>query len=91
MEKNTLIVSFNGTINVNINEKALEMLKTNIPTGCPFANYSLYDLLIDFLKMYSWKVPKDKQIKISDFVEELSKEYEKAAVYKKDIIACLQD
>lgn len=86
---NSIIVFYDGTVSFTINQDAMKNLKTNFPKGCPFENYSFYDLLLDFIKMYSWKADKNRQIRISDFIFQLSMEYEKVAIYRKEIVDCL--
>ena len=47
---------------------AVERLKLYAPAGCPFTDYNFLDLLIDLIKMYSWKMEKGRNYKILDFL-----------------------
>lgn len=72
----------------NISKDALKKLSTFKPTGCPFVNYTLFDLLNDLINMYSWKIC--GEILISDFIKMLQDEgYMKALVYGDSIIEIL--
>lgn len=66
---------------LHITEAAKEKLKCYVPKGCPFKGYTLFDLLCDWIKQYSWKIPCG-EMSIIDFVKMLQAEnYEKANAY----------
>lgn len=68
MEGNYIIVDFNGTTHVSILTKTKEFLEMVKPKGCPFYDYSMWDLLSDWIKMYSWQLERNKKIALTDFI-----------------------
>ena len=71
--KNYIIVDFRGNTKVSITQKAMENLKTFKPKGCPFEDYSMLDLLKDWVNMYSWQiVNRNKQIPLVDFIKRIN-------------------
>lgn len=52
---NYIIYGYNGYYNTHLSLTAatVEALKKATPAGCPFDNYTLFDLLMDLIKMYS--------------------------------------
>ena len=71
--KNYLVISRNGKIYISITQKAMENLKSFRPKGCPFENYSMLDLLKDWVNMYSWQIIQiNKQIALSDFIKNIN-------------------
>ena len=71
--KNYLVIGHNGKIHVSIEQKAMENLKSYRPNGCPFENYSMLDLLKDWVNMYSWQiVQRNKQISLVDFIKNIN-------------------
>ena len=48
-------------------------LKSCRPEGSPFADYSMFDLLKDWINMYSWQIVQmNKQIALADFVKNIN-------------------
>ena len=71
--KNYLVISRNGKIYISITQKAMENLKSFRPKGCPFENYSMFDLLKDWINMYSWQIVQmNKQIALIDFIKNIN-------------------
>ena len=71
--KNYLVIGHNGKIHISIEQKAMENLKSFRPNGCPFENYSMLDLLKDWVNMYSWQIVQmNKQIALADFVKNIN-------------------
>ena len=71
--KNYLVIGHNGKIHVSIEQKAMINLKSCRPEGCPFADYSMFDLLKDWINMYSWQIVQmNKQISLADFVKNIN-------------------
>ena len=85
---NYIIYGFNGynKTHLTLTPATVEGLKKATPVGCPFDNYTLFDLLVDLIKMYSWKMDRGKKYTISHFLE-LTNNI-KAVVYK-DVINSL--
>lgn len=54
MEGNYIMVDFNGTTHVSLLTKTKEFLEKVKPKGCPFYDYSMFNLLNDWIQMYSW-------------------------------------
>ena len=53
-----------------------------IPRGCPFKNYTLFDLLEDWINMYSWILDKGQKYSISDFVKQIRSRDDKADIWR---------
>ena len=71
--KNYIIVDFRGNTKISITQKAMENLKTFKPKGCPFEDYSMLDLLKDWVNMYSWQIAnRNKQIPLVDFIKSIN-------------------
>jgi hypothetical protein len=68
METNYIIVDYSGTAHGKIDIKTKELLKSVKPKGCPFYDYSMWDLLSDWIKMYSWQLERNKKIALEDFI-----------------------
>ena len=52
MEGNYIIVGLDGTAHICISMKTKNTLETLEPQGCPWFDYSLFDLLKDWIGMY---------------------------------------
>ena len=71
--ENFIIVDFRGNTKVSITHKAVDNLKKFRPNGCPFENYSMLDLLKDWVNMYSWQmIQRNKQIPLTDFIKNIN-------------------
>ena len=71
--ENFIIVDFRGSTKISITQKAMGNLKSYRPNGCPFENYSMLDLLKDWVNMYSWQmVQRNKQIPLVDFIKNIN-------------------
>ena len=71
--ENFIIVDFRGSTKISITQKAMRNLKSYRPNGCPFKNYSMLDLLKDWVNMYSWQmVQMNKQISLVDFIKNIN-------------------
>ena len=71
--ENYIEVDFRGGTKVSITQKAIGNLKSFSPKGCPFENYSMLDLLKDWVNMYSWQiVQRNKQISLADFIKNIN-------------------
>lgn len=71
MENNYIIVDFNGTTHVLILTKTKEFLESVKPKGCPFYDYSMFNLLSGWIQMYSWQMERNKRIPLVEFVKEI--------------------
>lgn len=54
METNYIIVDYCGDAHISIDRKIKKLLESVKPKGCPFYDYNMFDLLSDWIKMYSW-------------------------------------
>lgn len=71
--ENFIVIDFRGNTKVSITQKVMENLKTFKPNGCPFEDYSMLDLLKDWVNMYSWQiVNRNKQIPLADFIKSIN-------------------
>lgn len=87
--KNFIIVDFIGNVKVSMTQKAIENLKSYKPKGCPFKNYSMLDLLKDWVNMYSWQIiQRNKQISLVDFIKNINGDG-KVLLYSKIMIDLL--
>ena len=81
-----------GTIICSINEDIKETLSRLVPVGCPFKNYSMFDLLVDWITMYDWIIYGMGEISLVDFIEILKKRgYATVLAYGDAIINILKD
>ena len=71
---NTISRKINGSLAFTISKQAVERLDSYIPKGCPHSNYTLLDLLRDFIQAYSWKIDRGYTISLSDFIRQLQAE-----------------
>lgn len=85
---NYIMTRYNGRTDLVIAEEVIANLKANKPKGCPFYNYSMWDLLKDWIAMYSWQMPMNKPIKIEEFVRTIEGDG-KVALYGEDMIYLL--
>lgn len=46
----------NGNISVSITTQAMENLRSYRQKGCPLKDYTMLDLLKDWISMYSWQI-----------------------------------
>ncbi len=84
------IVTTHYTTQWKILVKSAKRLKMYIPRGCPFKNYTLFDLLEDWINMYSWILDKGQKYSISDFVKQIRSRDEKADIYGDTVIKLLE-
>lgn len=79
-----------GKCKIKMSKKSAQELKKLVPRGCPFPNYSLFDLLNDFIESYYWKICGCGEVSLSDFIRKLQSEnYDKAIAYGDAMIAIL--
>lgn len=89
---NSIKRKIDGTIICSINEDIRKKLSRLVPVGCPFKNYSMFDLLVDWITMYDWIIYGIKEISLVDFIEILQKRgYDKVLAYGDVIINILKD
>ena len=88
---NTISREISGSLFVTISKQAAERLNCYKPKGCPHSDYTLLDLLRDFIQAYSWKIDRGHTISLSDFIRLLQTEnYTHAIVYGNDIIQLME-
>lgn len=69
METNYIIVDYCGNAHISIDRKIKKLLENVKPKGCPFYDYNMFDLLSDWIKMYSWQLQRNKKIALTDFIK----------------------
>ena len=69
METNYIIVDYCGNAHISIDRKIKKLLVSVKPKGCPFYDYNMFDLLSDWIKMYSWQLQRNKKIALTDFIK----------------------
>lgn len=89
---NTITHNINGSMRVSISMATVENLSQYTPKGCPFDDYTLLDLLRDFIQAYSWKITRGTAMSVKAFIELLQYEgYAHAVTYGNDIINLIED
>ena len=83
---NNYIINTYTKVTLTLTPATVERLKKATPAGCPFENYTFFDLLTDLITSYSWKLDTGKKYTISHFLE-LTNNI-KAVIYK-DVINSL--
>ena len=69
METNYIIVDYCGSARISIDRKTKKLLESVKLKGCPFYDYTMFDLLSDWIKMYSWQLQRNKKIALTDFIK----------------------
>ena len=88
---NTISRKISGSLSVTVSKQAAERLDSYKPKGCPHSNYTLLDLLRDFIQAYSWKITRGETMSLSDFIQLLQTEnYAHAIVYGNDMIQLME-
>lgn len=85
---NYIIVDSSGAANIAIRTTTKEFLKSVKPKGCPFNDYSMFDLLKDWVRMYSWQMERNKKIPLVDFVRQIKTDGK--FIYKEPMIYILE-
>lgn len=80
--ENYIIIKTDGTVKCSIDNNILKNLKAHKPKGCPFENYSMFDLLIDWVKMYSWQLL--GKFSLLDFIRKIEGDG-KVNLYREDM------
>ena len=88
MESNYIIADFNGITHMSILTKTKEFLESVKPKDCPFYNYSMFDLLKDWVRMYSWQMERNKKIPLAEFVRKIR--IDGKQIYKDSMINILE-
>ena len=79
---NTISRKISGSFSVTISKQVAERLDSYKPKGCPYSDYTLLDLLKDFIQAYSWEIDRGHTMSLSDFIRLLQAEnYAHAVVY----------
>ena len=88
---NTISRKISGSLSVTISKQAAERLDSYKPKGCPHSDYTLLDLLRDFIQAYDWKITRGETMSLSDFIRLLQTEnYAHALVYGNDMIQLME-
>ena len=89
---NTISRKISGSLSVTISKQAAKRLDSYKPKGCPHSNYTLLDLLRDFIQAYSWKIDRGHTMSLSDFIRLLQTEnYAHAVVYGEDMMRIIEE
>ena len=89
---NTISRKISGSLSVTISKQAAERLDSYKPKGCPHSDYTLLDLLRNFIQAYSWKIDRGHTISLSDFIRQLQAEnYVHAVVYGNDMMRLIEE
>lgn len=88
---NTISRKISGDLKVSLSQQAAERLNSYTPKRCPHSDYTLLNLLRDFIQAYDWKITRGETMSLSDFIRLLQTEnYVHALVYGNDIIQLME-
>ena len=88
---NTISRKISGSLSVTISKQAAERLNSYTPKGSPHSDYTLLNLLRDFIQAYDWKITRGETMSLRDFIRLLQTEnYVHAIVYGNDIIQLME-
>lgn len=88
---NTITRKISGDLKISLSQQAAERLNSYAPKGCPHSDYTLLDLLRDFIQAYDWKITRGEIMSLSDFIRLLQTEnYAHAIVYGNDMIQLME-
>ena len=80
-----------GNYEIKFKNETAKKLKGYKPKGCPFKDYTLFDLVCDWFKAYSWKLL-ERILSIESFIKMLQAENDiKAVTYGDDIINIINE
>lgn len=88
MKENYIVVTSGGTVRATLTSGVKEILTEFKPKGCPFGNYSMLNLLQDWLGMYSWQLLKNKPMSLVECVERL--DTDGTSIYKESMIRLIE-
>ena len=88
MKENYIVVTSGGTVRATLTSRVEEILTEFKPKGCPFGNYSMLNLLQDWLGMYAWQLPKNKPMSIVKCIERL--DVDGKSIYKESMIRLIE-
>ena len=89
---NTISRKISGSFSVTISKQVAERLDRYKPKGCPYSDYTLLDLLKDFIQAYGWKIDRGYTMSLSDFIRLLQTEnYAHAIVYGEAMIWIIEE
>ena len=89
---NTISRKISGSLSVTISQQAAERLNSYTPKGCPHSDYTLLNLLRDFIQAYDWKITRGETMSLSDFIRFLQSEnYAHAVVYGNDMMRIIEE
>ena len=89
---NTITREISGDLKISLSQQAAERLNRYTPKGCPHSDYTLLDLLKDFIQAYSWKITRGHTMSLSDFIRQLQEEnYAHAVVYGNDMMRIIEE
>ena len=89
---NAISRKISGSLSVTISKQAAERLDSYKPKGCPHSDYTLLDLLKDFIQAYDWKITRGQTLSLSDFIRLLQTEnYSHAVVYGETMMRIIEE
>lgn len=88
METNYIIVDYCGNAHVSIDRRTKKLLEGVKPKGCPFYDYTMFNLLSDWIKMYSWQLQRNKKIPLTDFIRWIRTDGKE--IYKESMISLFE-
>ena len=88
MGTNYIIVDYYGNAHVSINIRTKKLLESVKPKGCPFYDYTMFNLLSDWIKMYSCQLQRNKKILLTDFIKWIRTDGKE--IYKESMISLFE-
>jgi hypothetical protein len=72
-----------------MSQRAENNLRKYKPRGCRFKDYTMLDLLKDWIYMYSYQMERNKKIPLVDFIREIRTDGK--WIYKEDMIDLIRE
>ena len=89
---NTISRKISGDLKISLSQQAAERLNSYTPKGYPHSDYTLLDLLRDFIQAYDWKITRGETMSLSDFIRILQAEnYANAVIYGEAMMRIIEE
>lgn len=72
--KNFVMINYGDRTRGTIQSDIVNTLKRFKPRGCPFKDYTMFDLLTDWVQMYSWLLDRNREYSLTEFVNTIYSE-----------------
>ncbi len=86
--KNYVIIDYRDRTRGKIQPDIVSALKRFKPKGCTFKEYTMFDLLTDWVQMYSWLLNRNREYSSTEFVNTIRKS-RKIMIYVPEMLELL--